>query len=114
MPDPMLYKIMPAALWASAADAMPWAPVDVADGFVHLSSASQVRETARRHFAGQRDLVLLEVDPSALPEGALRWEVSRGGALFPHVYGDVPVAAIVRVTPLTADEHGFAFPGEIP
>lgn len=93
---------------------MPWAEVDVRDGFVHFSAASQVRETAAKHFAGQHDLVLIEVDPRALAPSTLRWEVSRGGALFPHVYGDVPLTAVVRVTPIEEDERGFVFPDAIP
>ena len=117
-----LYKIMPASLWARAPSEgrMPWAEVDVRDGFVHLSAASQVRETARRHFASQHgsgqqgELLLLEVDRSALSPGSLRWEPSRGGALFPHVYGDVPLEAVVRVRPLVQAEEGLVFPDEIP
>ena len=67
---------------------MPRAPVDVSDGFVHLSSAAQVEETAAKHFAGQTELLLLDVDETRLVPGTLRWEPSRGGALFPHVYGE--------------------------
>lgn len=111
-----LYKIMPASLWAraSAEGRMPLAPVDVKDGFVHLSTASQVRETAKKHFAGQRDLVLIEVREGALTPGSLRWEVSRGGALFPHVYGDVPLDAIAGVTAIGEDANGLVFPDAIP
>lgn len=111
-----LYKIMPASLFARASQEgrMPWAPVDVADGFVHLSTASQVRETLRRHFADQRDLVLIEVRADALPAGALRWEVSRGGALFPHVYGDVPLAAVASVVAIEDGASGPVLPDTIP
>ncbi len=112
----LVYKIIAAALWARAEreQRVPWAPVDVADGFVHLSSASQLRETARLHFAGQRDLVLVSVDPERIPGGRLRWEPSRGGALFPHVYGDVPLAAVTRVEPLASADGAFVFPDAIP
>lgn len=98
----VVYKIMAADLWARAEHEarVPWAPVDVGDGFVHLSSSAQLAETARRHFAGQRDLVLLHIDPAKIPEGRLRWEPSRGGALFPHVYGDIPLGAVTRVEPM--------------
>ncbi|MCA9605996.1 MAG: DUF952 domain-containing protein [Myxococcales bacterium] len=99
--DP-LYKSLPAARWAEA-DALgrvPEAPVDLQDGFLHLSDASQVHETARKHFAGQTDLVLIALDPARFTEGTLRWEPSRGGALFPHVYGAVPLRAVLRVEPL--------------
>lgn len=111
-----LFKIMPASLWARAEGEgrMPWAEVDVRDGFVHLSAASQVRETARRHFSGQRELLLLEVDASALSPGSLRWEPSRDGALFPHVHGDVPLEAVVRVSPLVRADGGLVFPDGIP
>jgi len=106
----MLYKIMPRALWESRVGAMPWAPVDRADGFVHLSDADQVRETAAKHFAGQTGLLLLDVDPAKLAPETLKWEPSRGGALFPHVYGDVPVEAVARIRPLPWTEAGFVFP----
>jgi uncharacterized protein (DUF952 family) len=113
MDDEPLYKILSAALWRQARDTMPWAPVDLADGFVHLSARSQVRETARLHFAGQSDLVLLEIDAARLATGTLRWETSRGGALFPHVHGDVPRDAVVAVSPLREVDGAFAFPDEV-
>lgn len=114
MEDGPLYKILDAALWDEARETMPWAPVDVADGFVHLSAGSQVRETARRHFAGRSGLVLLEVDPARLRPGTLRWEESRGGALFPHVHGDVPRSAVIAVHPLPEVDGVFVFPDGIP
>ena len=108
-----LYKILPAARWAARGDRVPEAPVDVQDGFLHLSDAAQVRETARRHFAGQRDLVLVTLDPARFARGTLRWEPSRGGALFPHVYGAVPLEAVVRVDPLAPDGDDFVFPPHV-
>lgn len=93
----MIYKILTAEEWASRKGALPWAPVDIQDGFIHFSTAAQVEETARRHFAEELDLVLVRVEPSLIPEAALRWEASRGGALFPHVYGDVPLEAVAHV-----------------
>ena len=77
---------------------------DVADGFIHFSTASQLPDSARRHRAGQRDLVLIAADPAALGV-ALRWEPSRSGALFPHLYGSLPISATtwVRELPLGAD-----------
>jgi uncharacterized protein (DUF952 family) len=97
----LIYKITTAAEWAAAGpELVPWAAIDRADGFIHLSAAHQVRETARKHFAGQADLVLLTVDVSQIPEGGLRWEASRGGDLFPHVYGDIPGSAVTSVDPL--------------
>jgi uncharacterized protein (DUF952 family) len=78
--------------------------VDLADGFIHFSTAAQAGETARRHFAGQADLVVLAVDAEGLGE-ALRWEPSRGGDLFPHLYGPLDVALVAKVgeAPLGAD-----------
>lgn len=89
---------------------MPRAPVDVSDGFVHLSSAAQVEETAAKHFAGQTELLLLDVDETRLVPGTLRWEPSRGGALFPHVYGEVPVTAVVQERALPWKGEAFDFP----
>lgn len=113
--DP-IYKIASLPAWraAEAEGEFRGAPVDRADGFIHFSTSEQVRETARRHFAGAADLVLVTVDPSRLG-GALRWEPSRGGALFPHLYGPLPMAAVVSVAPLPVDAAGLhAFPAGIP
>ncbi len=103
----VIYKICPAAMWreAEVAGAFAGAPVDRADGFIHFSTAAQVVETARRHFAGQPDLVLIAVDAGVLGD-ALRWEVSRGGALFPHLHAPLPVAAALSVVALPLDPDG--------
>ncbi len=103
----LIYKIAPAALWraAEAAGVFLGAPVDVADGFIHFSTAAQARETAARHFAGQADLVLVAVEADALGP-ALRWEPSRGGALFPHLYGPLALAAVSAVRPLPLGRDG--------
>jgi uncharacterized protein (DUF952 family) len=105
--DP-LYKILPAEAWPPDAEAVPWAPVDHGDGFVHLSAEHQVRETAEKHFAGRHGLMVLKIDPDALGD-ALRWEPSRRGALFPHVYGDIPRAAVIAEAALPWGEDGFDF-----
>ncbi|MTI00242.1 DUF952 domain-containing protein [Roseibium sp. RKSG952] len=107
----IIYKIMPEALWrdAEAGGTFDGAPVDVADGFIHFSTADQVRETAARHFKGQSDLLLIAFEAEVFGE-ALKWEPSRGGALFPHLYAGVPVdrALWVRALPLDADgSHRF-------
>lgn len=101
------YKILTAAQWAAftRAGSFAGAPVDLADGYVHLSAAATVIETAARHFTGQDDLVLVTVDLDALGD-AVRWEVSRGGALFPHLYGALPMAVVVRSDPLPLDDAG--------
>ncbi|MFG2104685.1 DUF952 domain-containing protein [Micromonospora echinaurantiaca] len=100
----MIYKLLPTTEWdeALAAGRLAGTAVDRQDGFVHLSAADQVVETARRHFAGVTGLTLLTVDPARLGD-ALRWEPSRGGQLFPHLYGPLPVAAVVAAQALPAD-----------
>ena len=82
------------------------ASIDLRDGYIHFSTAAQAVETAEKHFAGERDLVLVAVDAGALGEN-LRWETSRGGALFPHLYGELELAAVTRIDPLPlgADGH---------
>lgn len=103
-----IYKICPESLWreAEAAGAFSGMAVDHADGFIHFSSVSQVRDTAQRHFGGQAGLMLVAVDGDALGE-ALRWEVSRGGALFPHLHGGpLPLSAVEWVKPLPLGEDG--------
>ena len=108
----VVYKIVSAAAWrvAEAAGVFAGAPVDLADGFIHFSTAAQVAETAAKHFAGQMDLLLVAIDGATLGD-ALKWELSRGGALFPHLYAPLdPRAAIsVRPLPLGADgAHDFS------
>ena len=106
-----IYKIAPANLWREAerTGIFTGAPVDLADGFIHFSTASQVRETAARHFAGQPDLVLAAVPVAALGS-ALRYEPSRGGALFPHLYGTLALSAVRWVKPLPLGPEGHVFP----
>jgi uncharacterized protein (DUF952 family) len=84
----------------------PGSPADLRDGFVHLSTAEQVRETAAKHFAGRADLVLLDVALDRLDAGTLRWEPSRGGALFPHVHGPLRRGAVARIRPLPLGSDG--------
>ena len=81
------------------------APVDLADGYIHLSTFEQLTETVDKHFAGQDDLHVAEVDLDALGE-AVKWEPSRGGQLFPHVYGPLPLDVIVAYGPLHRDDAG--------
>lgn len=96
-----LYKICPAALWHAAerCGAFAGSADDMRDGYIHFSTAAQVAETARRHFAGQADLVLVAVASGALGS-ALKWEPSRGGDLFPHLYGVLDPRLVLAVTPL--------------
>ena len=96
-----VYKILPASAWAAALASGVYAGSDddARDGFIHFSRAHQVAATARKHFAGKTDLLLLEVRAEALG-AALRDETSRGGELFPHLYGPLPVSLVRRVLPL--------------
>lgn len=110
----LIYKIAPQAMWrkAEAQGSFTGAPVDIADGYIHFSTAEQLRETARKHFAGQADLLLIAIDAQQLGE-ALKWEPSRGGALFPHLYSALDLSAVywVKDLPLAADgQHIFPEP----
>ncbi len=102
-----IYKIVTSAQWAAAEKVgrFTGAPIDIADGYVHMSTAGQVRETAAKHFAGQDDLLLVTLDP-ALMGGQLKWEPSRGGALFPHLYGPLEMEAVLTVCRLPMDAAG--------
>ena len=108
----VIYKICPENMWREAerAGVFAGAPVDVADGFIHFSTAAQAEETAAKHFAGQAGLLLVRVHAAKLGD-ALRWEVSRGGALFPHLYAPLKLADVHRVEPLPLGADGrHAFP----
>ena len=102
-----IYKICDTALWREAerAGVFIGAPVDHKDGYIHFSAADQAAETAARHFAGRDNLLLVAVDAAALGS-ALRYEASRGGALFPHLYGTLPVSAVRWVKPLRLGGDG--------
>ncbi|WP_262692362.1 DUF952 domain-containing protein [Kordiimonas aestuarii] len=90
----LIYKILRPHEWAAAleTDAFPGAPIDVADGYVHFSAASQVPETAEKYFGDTEKIHLLGFEPDVFPDGSLKWEKSRGGALFPHLYAPLDVA----------------------
>jgi uncharacterized protein (DUF952 family) len=93
----LVYKVLRASEWAQmqASGGFAGSADDRRDGFIHFSTAEQLEGTIERHFAGERDLVILEVDAPALGE-ALKWEPSRGGALFPHLYGELPLSAVLN------------------
>ncbi len=103
----LIYKILDAPAWtaALAAGVFEGSPVDHADGYIHFSTAGQAQETARRHFAGRADLLLLTVEADRLGE-ALRWEPSRGGDLFPHLYGVLPASAVTAARPIALGADG--------
>ncbi|MEQ7153819.1 DUF952 domain-containing protein [Brevundimonas aurifodinae] len=100
MADRYVYKLLDAAEWrrALAEGVFLGSEVDRADGYIHLSTAAQLAETARKHFAGRTDLMRLTVDLEALGD-AVVWEPSRGGALFPHIYGPMPTTAVIEAAP---------------
>ena len=110
----LIYKILTADQWADLRTRRKTdgAPVDVADGFVHFSTTAQVRETAAKHFYGKTGLRLLAFDADALGD-ALKWEPSRGGKLFPHLYGPLRLADAVWSKPLPLGPDGFEFPEDL-
>jgi len=111
----IIYKIIPTEAWEQAvrADMFAGAPVDILDGYIHFSDPSQVVETAAKHFSGQADLMLVAVECARLGD-ALKWEPSRGGALFPHLYGPLPMEAVLSATALPLGPDGaHNFPDEI-
>ena len=107
MTDPAAFKVLTAA----EKDALErdgrfaGSAADRRDGFIHLSTCNQLTGTVDKHFAGQDDLWVAEVDLDALGE-AIRWEPSRGGEDFPHLYGELPLDAVVAYSPLERDEDG--------
>jgi uncharacterized protein (DUF952 family) len=109
-----VYKIVPAPLWRSseAAGTFTGSPIDLLDGYIHLSTGHQVRETAARHFAALDDLLLVAVTITALD---VRWEPSRNGDLFPHLYGTLPLSRVQWVVPLPLGSDGrHSFPPDFP
>lgn len=111
-----IYKILTVAQWHEACSRglFEGAGIDLADGYIHFSTAAQVRETAARHFAGRDDLMLLSVDLSCLPATALRWEPSRGGELFPHLHAPLELQCVLRADPLPLTTAGHRFPDTVP
>lgn len=103
----LILKICPKDLWdqAQAQGAFTGAPIDVADGFIHFSTPKQVKETAAKHFAGQDDLLLIAIDSTRLGD-ALKYEVSRGGDLFPHLYAPLNPSDAVWIKPLPLGSDG--------
>jgi uncharacterized protein (DUF952 family) len=103
----LIYKICTDAEWREAQrdGVYRGSSVDRRDGFIHFSTAAQAAETAAKHFAEQSDLMLIAVEAAALGE-KLKWEPSRGGALFPHLYGDLPLDAVQSVVPIPLGANG--------
>jgi uncharacterized protein (DUF952 family) len=111
----LIYKIFTGAQWAELqrGGETPGAPVDLADGFVHFSTAAQAAETAAKHFAGQDGLILLAVEADVLGV-ALKWEPSRGGALFPHLHAPLRLADVAWARPLAlGPDRAHVFPEDL-
>ncbi len=106
----IIYKILTTDQWEDlqTKGETSGAPIDIADGFIHFSTADQVRETAARHFAGQAGLWLLAYKADGM--GKLEWEASRGGDLFPHLYAPLSMAGLVASAELPLGESGHDFP----
>lgn len=114
MPE-YIYKIATNAQWEEAVEKgiFEGASIDLSDGYIHFSTAEQARETAAKHFHGQTNLKLVKV-PTYVLGGALKWEVSRGGALFPHLYANLKTSDAVGVHDLAEDDSGgHIFPEEL-
>jgi len=109
-----IYKILSREAWmaAQAAGRFEGSAVDLADGYIHFSTAAQAGETAARHFRGQAGLVVLEVEADDLG-AAIRWEPSRGGALFPHLYGALETRHVRAVTEAPLGEDGVPQVGDL-
>lgn len=110
----LIYKIFRAPEWAAfqAAGTTQGAPIDLSDGYIHFSTAEQAGETAAKHFAGVEGLVLLALQASALGD-ALRWEPSRGGQLFPHLYRSLALSDVLWDRPLPLVDGVHVFPKEL-
>ena len=104
----IIYKICPSDLWkqAEALGEFTGAPIDIEDGYIHFSTAEQSVETAAKHFAGQSDLYLIAVNSDKLGDD-LKYEVSRGNALFPHLYATLKMDAVIWVKPLPLGDDGL-------
>jgi uncharacterized protein (DUF952 family) len=107
----LIYKIFRADEWAElqSQSVTKGAPIDIADGYVHFSTAEQARETAAKHFAGEDGLILLALDSDALGDD-LKWEPSRGGALFPHLYRELHLSDVLWDKPLPIVDGIHQFP----
>ena len=110
----LIYKIFRAEEWADfeSAGETQGAPIDLADGYIHFATAAQAAETAAKHFAGGQGLVLVAVDAEGLGD-ALKWEVSRGGAKFPHLYRDLDMTDVVWCKPLPLIDGAHRFPEDM-
>jgi uncharacterized protein (DUF952 family) len=102
-----IYKVCSKSVWEEIRQLTSWngSPHDLRDGFIHFSTASQLDGTVRKHYAGQTDLMLLAIDADALGD-ALKWEPSRGGELFPHLYSPLPISTVASAQDLIVSRDG--------
>jgi uncharacterized protein (DUF952 family) len=109
-----IYKIIEASAWEAAirAGIFVGAEIDLKDGYIHLSTAAQAAQTARLHFAGREGLLLVALEADALGD-ALKWEPSRGGDLFPHLYGTLSPDLAIETRPLKLNADGWPDPGAL-
>ena len=109
----ILYKIIDAGAWGEAVERGTFlgAAIDLRDGYIHLSTAAQAADTARLHFSGVANLLLVAIDEDVFAQN-LKWEASRGGQLFPHVYGEIDPTHILWAKPLPWDGTAHVFPAE--
>jgi uncharacterized protein (DUF952 family) len=111
----VIYKIVTADQWSSAEQQGEFlgAAIDLQDGYIHFSTGDQVKETVEKHFQGQLDLLIVAVDVGRLGH-SLKWEPSRGGDLFPHLYGKLSLDAVISVDDLPLGKGGaFIYPAEL-
>jgi uncharacterized protein (DUF952 family) len=110
-----IYKLLTRTEWVAAADAgvFTGSPVDVQDGFIHFSTAAQAQETGRKYFSGVENLVAVAFEAESLGE-ALKWEPSRGGDLFPHLYGPLKTSLAVEAAAVLMDDDGVPILGDLP
>jgi uncharacterized protein (DUF952 family) len=107
MTDLVAYKVLTAGQLVELEhhESFAGAPIDLADGYIHMSTAAQLDETVAKHFAGQHDLTIAAVDLEALGD-AVKWEPSRGGQLFPHLYGAMTLDSLIAYGPLEREDDG--------
>ena len=110
----LIYKILRADEWEALLEfgETDGAPIDVTDGYIHFSTAEQVRETAGKHFAGEEDLMILCLESATLGQD-LKWEPSRGGALFPHLYGKLRLDDVLWEENLPLEDGVHVFPEDV-
>lgn len=114
MTDRYIFKILTSAQWADfqAAKRFKGSPVDLADGYIHMSCQPELKETMDKWYADQAEVFLLEVDSHRVQDD-LKYEVSRGGAAFPHLFADLPLSAVGKVWQVAAGDGRYTLPKDL-